>query len=432
MKNSAFILNMLLAIFLFAQPEKFTELNGLADAQGNTHLFYRHYKANVWGYNWVSEIRHFDLAANSNILFVLDFYINNNLWFATSFTTEIDFFDRDPAQYIYYYTQAEIDPSAFIERYDGTVFTELGESGRLAISAQNDSLLYAGHPWSGIMKSTDRGDTWEDIPGIMYDILFLELSPFNDNVLFAVNYDSQLLKSTDGGLTFSTVDSAGHWNTRHNLKFDAGGMHIFAVDFQANQYHLFRSSDAGNSWQTILSDSSSMVVETDPLISGKLYLSVGNQILTSSDFGNTFADYWNLPFDIVGLYKKPDFDLLYGATNFDIYEITPTDTVSLVHLPIVGIENPPGNLIRQFELKQNYPNPFNPATTIEFSLSQSQHVLLRVFDITGKEIAVLINGKIPPGLHKITFDGNNLASGIYFYQLQGNDFSETKKMALMK
>lgn len=425
-------MNILLVIFLFAQPEKFTELNGLEDAQGNTHLFYRHYRANVWGYNWVSEIRHFDLAANSNVLLVLDFYINNSLWFATSFTTELDFFEHDPAQYIYYYTYGEVDPSAFIERHDGTVFTELGESGRLAISAQNDSLLYAGHPWSGIMKSTDRGDTWEDIPGGMFDILFVELSPFNDQVLFAVNYDSHLLKSSDGGLTFSPVDSAGQWNIRHILKFDAGGMHIFAVNFQADQYHLFRSSDAGESWQVILSDSSSMVVETDPLISGKLYLSVGNQILTSNDFGNTFADYWNLTFNIVGLYKKPNSDILYGATNFDIYEITPTDTVSLIHLPIVGIGDQPENVSRPFQLKQNYPNPFNPLTTIEFSLSRSQHVLLKVFDITGKEIALLINGKLPPGLHKITFEAGSLASGIYFYQLQTNGFSETKKMALLK
>lgn len=432
MKISILLCNTLLAIVLFAQPEKFTELNGLDDSQGNTHLFYRHYRANVWGYNWVSEIRHFDLAANVNVLLVRDFYVNNNLWFAALYTTEVDFFGHDPAQYIYYYTQAEIDPSAFIERYDGTVFANTGESGRFAISAQNDSLLYAGNPWGGIMKSTNRGDSWEDIPGVMYDILFLELSPFNDSILFAVNYDSHLLKSAAGGLAFSTVDSAGNWNTRRILKFDAGGMHVFAIDFHANQYHLFRSGDAGDSWQAILSDSSSMVVETDPLIPGKLYLSVGNQILTSNDFGGTFSVYWDFPVDIVGLYKKSNSDVLYGATNFDIYEITPTDTLSLVHLPVVGIEDRPENFIRQFELKQNYPNPFNPATTIEFSLSRSQHVLLKVFDITGKEIAVLRNGRMSAGLHKVTFDGKNLASGVYFYQLQANGFSETKKMALMK
>lgn len=432
MKKSITFFAILLTISLSAQPEKFTELNGLDDAQGNTHLYYRHYKTNVPGYNWVSDIRHFDLAANLNVLFVRDFYINNIIWFETAFTTDIDFFNRDPAQYIYYYTHAQVDPSAIVERYDGMVFIDTGESGRLAVSEQNDSLLFATRPWGGIMKSTDRGNSWEDIPGVMYDTLFLELSPFDDNVLFAVSFYPRLLKSTDGGLTFSTVDSVGNWNISRILKFDTGGMHIFAIDSHLGEYHLFRSSDAGDTWQVILSDSSKLVVEIDPVTSGKLYLSIGNQILTSDDFGDTFSDYWAFPFEIVGLYKKPNSDILYGATNFDIFEITPTDTVSLLHLPIVGIEDQPENFAREFELKQNYPNPFNPATTLEFSLSKSQHIILKVFDITGKEIAVLINEKMPAGLHKVDFDGNGLASGIYFYQFRANGLSQTKKMALLK
>lgn len=432
MKTAVVLFNLLATIFLVAQPGRITELNGVDDLQANSHLFYRHYRTNVTGYNWVSDIKHFDLAANVNTLFIRDFFSDDFFGFRNHYTTDIEFFNYDPVQYIYSYTYSEIDPSAYIERYDGTVFTDLGESGRLAISAQNDSLLYAGKPYGGIMRSTDHGDSWEDI-GVMYDTLFLELSPFNDSIVFAVNYDAHLLKSTDGGLTFSTVDTAGNWNIQHNLQFDPGEMYVYSISSFADQYHLFRSSDTGNNWQTILSDSSKIVTETDPVISGKLYLSVGKQISVSNDFGETFSVYWELPFDIVGLYKKPDSEILYGATNFDIYEITSSDTTSLIHLPIMGIETGPELVVHNFELKQNYPNPFNPATVIELSLSKSQHIMLTVFDLAGKKIQVLIDGKIPAGSHKVNFAGHDLASGIYFYQLKLNSLPVgTKKMILLK
>ncbi|MBI5662367.1 MULTISPECIES: T9SS type A sorting domain-containing protein [Ignavibacterium] len=86
----------------------------------------------------------------------------------------------------------------------------------------------------------------------------------------------------------------------------------------------------------------------------------------------------------------------------------------------------------QFILEQNYPNPFNPATTIKYSIPASQFVALKVFDILGKEVAVLINKEQEAGNYKVQFDGSKLASGIYLFKLQTNNFVETKKMVLAK
>lgn len=86
----------------------------------------------------------------------------------------------------------------------------------------------------------------------------------------------------------------------------------------------------------------------------------------------------------------------------------------------------------QNSLSQNYPNPFNPTTNISFSLSQSGFISLKVYDISGREVASLINEERPAGNYSIKFDGNNLASGVYFCILKNADFVATKKLLLVK
>lgn len=81
---------------------------------------------------------------------------------------------------------------------------------------------------------------------------------------------------------------------------------------------------------------------------------------------------------------------------------------------------------------QNYPNPFNPATTITFQLPVSGHVTLKVYDITGKEISALLNEFMENGKHNVTFEGSGLPSGVYFYKLVSDKYSELKKMMLIK
>lgn len=83
-------------------------------------------------------------------------------------------------------------------------------------------------------------------------------------------------------------------------------------------------------------------------------------------------------------------------------------------------------------MSQNYPNPFNPVTNLEFGISDLGFVSLKVYDILGKEIITLVNEKLSPGNYKVEFDGSGLTSGVYFYRLTVGEFTDTKRMMLVK
>jgi hypothetical protein len=85
-----------------------------------------------------------------------------------------------------------------------------------------------------------------------------------------------------------------------------------------------------------------------------------------------------------------------------------------------------------FLLSQNFPNPFNPSTVISYRLPVIGFVTLKVYDILGGEIVTLVNEEKPAGDYEVEFNGINLPSGIYFYQLKAGQYSETKKMILLK
>ncbi len=85
-----------------------------------------------------------------------------------------------------------------------------------------------------------------------------------------------------------------------------------------------------------------------------------------------------------------------------------------------------------FSLSQNYPNPFNPSTLIEYQIPNDAHVKIKVFDVMGNQVAVLLNGNVSAGSHVIRFNGSKLASGVYFYRIEAGGFSETKKFILIK
>jgi len=86
----------------------------------------------------------------------------------------------------------------------------------------------------------------------------------------------------------------------------------------------------------------------------------------------------------------------------------------------------------RFDLMQNYPNPFNPETRIIFEIPHQSYVSLKIFDLLGREIEELAGKEFTQGKHSILFDGSHLASGIYFYTLEANDFAQTKKMFIIK
>ena len=141
----------------------------------------------------------------------------------------------------------------------------------------------------------------------------------------------------------------------------------------------------------------------------KISTTVGDTVV--SIFNNAQEQEFN--FAVVG---KPTL-LTFDPDNFLIKDVIISD---------------PTDIFPKFELEQNYPNPFNSSTNISYSLSKEGAVTLKIYDCLGKEIATLVNGNQKAGTYKINFNGNTLASGIYFFRLSSNNFTAVKKMLLLK
>ncbi|MGD9486968.1 MAG: T9SS type A sorting domain-containing protein [Calditrichaceae bacterium] len=118
-----------------------------------------------------------------------------------------------------------------------------------------------------------------------------------------------------------------------------------------------------------------------------------------------------------------------GETNPNFTE---ADDVSMRVTDPTSVTEPEPSIIHSYNLMQNYPNPFNPATAIRFELSAAGTVSLKVYDLLGKEVRTLVNGWIASGAHEVLFDGSNLASGVYFYRLETKDYSQMRKMLLVR
>ena len=115
------------------------------------------------------------------------------------------------------------------------------------------------------------------------------------------------------------------------------------------------------------------------------------------------------------------------GTLYDLYVVRlGTDTL------FTGIESDFEPLPRTVTLAQNYPNPFNPATIIEYNLPRTTVVQIDIFDILGRKIEALVNTERPAGSHSVVWDGSEKPSGVYFYRLKAGEYSETRKMLLVK
>lgn len=112
-----------------------------------------------------------------------------------------------------------------------------------------------------------------------------------------------------------------------------------------------------------------------------------------------------------------------GGTNF---------FTTRYHFPPIGIKSISSEVPASFNLEQNYPNPFNPVTNIRFDVSKSSNIKIVIFDVLGREIAVLADEKFNPGKYEVNWNASNMSSGIYFYKLIAGDFAVTKKMILNK
>jgi hypothetical protein len=101
--------------------------------------------------------------------------------------------------------------------------------------------------------------------------------------------------------------------------------------------------------------------------------------------------------------------------------------------PAAPDDNEPLSVIpKTYALEQNYPNPFNPATSIRFALPKSSYVTLKVFNLLGQEVAALLHQQLSAGYHEAMWEASNTPSGMYFYRLQTNEFTQTRKLLLLK
>ncbi len=166
-------------------------------------------------------------------------------------------------------------------------------------------------------------------------------------------------------------------------------------------------------WSTITEQNNShFVVEksTDNSFFNEVGSLIGSGTTTEPQF-YTFTDGNNSAGTYYYRLKQVDFD---GS-----FEYTKTVEV-LIGAPA------------EFSLQQNYPNPFNPSTTINYTVAEESIVSLKVYDLLGREIAELVNNELEAGNYTINFDASQLTSGIYFYTLQAGQFSETKKMTVLR
>ncbi|MEX1276452.1 MAG: choice-of-anchor B family protein [Bacteroidota bacterium] len=135
-------------------------------------------------------------------------------------------------------------------------------------------------------------------------------------------------------------------------------------------------------------------------------------------------------------YAPGTYSATVEAPGFQPKEVTvtvtegATTTTNITLSPVVSVEGE--GVPTLFSLDQNYPNPFNPSTTIRFTLPGEEFVSLKVMNILGQDIALLVNGRRPAGAQSVTFDARDLPSGVYLYRLVAGNFSEMKRMIVLK
>ena len=283
---------------------------------------------------------------------------------------------------------------------------------------------------NGIHKSTNKGLNWTFI--YASDSLlptegwfsnlgngFIKFNPYDGDIVYA-NGRTRLYMSTNGGYNFMSPNVSNF----RSIVFANNDSVIYGF----NNKRLYRSFNKGFSWDSIYTGINFSALEVNPDLQNILYGGDSSGIHISTNFGMNWALYNNsfTPSRIItGISKDTGTgDTFYVTTTKNVYKVW----ASL----ITDNQLSTGSLPDTYSLSQNYPNPFNPSTVISFSLPVDSRVLIKVYDVQGREVQTLVNERLQAGTYETKFEGAGLNSGVYFYRLKAEGYSETKRMVLIK
>jgi hypothetical protein len=450
MKKLLLVIMMSLAVIqiIKAADTTITELRGLEDNKGFTHLVYRLHTTsgdnNAGSEN--DSYYHINFADNSDTSFLSAGAFWNPTISESNYIHDLEFWNNNPNKYIYTGSECgDFECVGVLKSYDTITVNQdiffFETMASLAVSDLNDSLIFTSVGFN-IYKSADCGKNWNLIDSSNNHYL-ITISPYDYNILFAIDQKGYIEKSSDGAKSFVLVDSSASilWSVNQKIQFDKDSIHLYYIpitSYDANYgTNLIVSSNKGSlkSWVKKYSGEGKMFLSLDNSKFGNLYLADGNRIYFSNNYGDTFTLYQTLNSSIVGIYKKPNSDLLYAATNYDIYEILTNSIKSLKHF-ITAVNDDGKEIVKNFVLHQNYPNPFNPSTTISYEIPKSGLVQLKIYDVLGKEVVSLVNKVQSAGQHTVVFNSKQtnkeLSSGIYLYRLKIGNNILSRKMIMLK
>ncbi|CAN5616783.1 hypothetical protein BH10BAC5_BH10BAC5_02370 [soil metagenome] len=317
-----------------------------------------------------------------------------------------------------------------------------------------------------IIKTTNTGKSWQNIFNIP-NIQFNGVSFINPNTGMAVGNYGYITKTTNGGQSWTDIT----FNSTYYLyKVDFIDENIaFAVGSKPDNSPglVLRTTNGGTNWISLPNGSTGRLYDVD-FINTNTGTIVGdygtilrttnqglNWTVQSGDIhGFTKVQFLNANTGIVLgnwaedlILKTTNAGLNWirqsGPTNQSIYDgcfigsdFIVTGYAGLIlrnrSNSLVNVGGTVSNIPDYFRLKQNYPNPFNPTTQIKYELPITNFVILKVYDVLGNEVETLVNENQNAGSYSVTFNASNYPSGIYFYKIETSNFSETKKMLLIK
>jgi Secretion system C-terminal sorting domain len=296
---------------------------------------------------------------------------------------------------------------------NGLNFAQLTTIGGGVSLAHSGNTLFSGSQ-QGVHYSTNGGSLW----------ILTALN--NQYVRCITTNDSLIIAGTDTAGIFISTNFGLSWTQKFVIqrKIRTVAMNGTTV-FAGTNNGLYKSLTNGNTW-TLTTLNNQQINYIYP---------GGNNILAGTFLGGVYlstnnGDSWTQ--------RNEGFTTLYSIKSFLVENnniFAGTEISSVWRRPLsdfVGIQNISTEIPSSYSLSQNYPNPFNPSTVVRFQLSVAGLTTLKVFDMMGKEVQTLVNERLQAGTYETTFDGSNLSSGMYFYRLQTDGYTETRKMTLLK